>query len=106
LTSLFRSLILLLFVGGLAAFFLINPAKWLPSQIPELLLVRVHATPDLQAWFEDARRRFLANSPRGLDGRCPSALITKKIPWPARGLSNGCSRVLRRHPLRQRTAFG
>jgi hypothetical protein len=25
-------------------------------------------------------------------------LITKKIPWPARGLSNGCSRVLRRHP--------
>ena len=64
LTSLFRSLILLLFVGGLAAFFLINPAKWLPCQIPELLLVRVNATPDLQAWLEDARRRFLANSPR------------------------------------------
>jgi hypothetical protein len=64
LTSLFRSLILLLFVGGLAAFFLINPAKWLPSQIPELLLVRVNATRDLQAWLEDARRRFLANSPR------------------------------------------
>jgi Bacterial extracellular solute-binding protein len=64
LTSLFRSLILLLFVSGLAAFFLINPAKWLPSQIPELLLVRVNATPDLQAWLEDARRRFLANSPR------------------------------------------
>jgi hypothetical protein len=49
LTSLFRSLLLLLFVGGLAAFFLINPAKWLPSQIPEPLLVRVNATPDLQA---------------------------------------------------------
>ena len=64
LTSLFRSLLLLLFVGGLAAFFLINPAKWLPSQIPEPLLVRVNATPDLQAWLEDARRRFLANSPR------------------------------------------
>jgi hypothetical protein len=49
LTALFRSLSLLLFVGSLAAFFLINPAKWLPSQIPEPLLVRVNATPDLQA---------------------------------------------------------
>ena len=54
-TSLLRSLILLLFVGGLVAFFLINPVKWLPSQISEPLLVRVNATPDLQAWLEDAR---------------------------------------------------
>jgi hypothetical protein len=64
LTSLFRSLILLLFVGGMAAFFVINPARWLPSQVLEPLVVRVNATPDLQAWLEDARRRFLANGPR------------------------------------------
>jgi Bacterial extracellular solute-binding protein len=73
LTSIFRNLILLLFVGGLAAFFLINPAGWLPSKVAEPLVVRVSATPDLQTWLDDARLRFLANSPR-VAGR-PLALI-------------------------------
>jgi hypothetical protein len=64
LVSLFRNVILLLLLGGLATFFLIYPGERLSSQAPEPLVVRVNATPDLQAWLEDARRRFLANNPR------------------------------------------
>ena len=64
LTSIFRSLILLLFLGGLTAFFLSYSGRWRPSQVAEPLVVRVSATPDLQTWLEDARLRFLANSPR------------------------------------------
>jgi hypothetical protein len=74
LTYIFRNLVLLLFVGGLLAFFLINPERWLPSHIAEPLVIRVHAIPDLQAWLEDARRRFLAHSPR-IAGRPLSLII-------------------------------
>lgn len=63
MTSLFRS-VLLLFVIGLAAFFLIDPTRWQTSSPLEPVAVRVYATPDLRAWLEDARRRFLADSPR------------------------------------------
>jgi hypothetical protein len=56
--------VVLLFIGGLAGFFLLNPGRWLPSHVAEPLVVRVTATADLQAWLEDARRQFLAQSPR------------------------------------------
>jgi hypothetical protein len=74
LTPIFRSMLLLLFVGGLAAFFLIYAGRWLPSQVAEPLVVRVSATPDLQSWLEEARRRFLANSSR-VAGRPLSLII-------------------------------
>ena len=63
LTSLFRSGILLLFIGGLAAFFFINPARWLPSQVLEPLVVRVNATPDLQASVRGCPAPVLSEQP-------------------------------------------
>jgi hypothetical protein len=74
-TQIFRSLVLLLFVGGLVAFFLIDPGRWLPSRVDEPLVVRVMATPDLEAWLESARTRFLDNTPR-IAGRPLSLVIT------------------------------
>lgn len=47
LTPIFRSMVLLLFVGGLGAFLLIYAGRWLPSQVEEPLVVRVSASPDL-----------------------------------------------------------
>jgi hypothetical protein len=64
LTSLVRRLLLLLCVGGLVVFFLIDLERWLPSHSAEPLVIHVHATADLQAWLEDARKRFLAHGPR------------------------------------------
>jgi hypothetical protein len=72
--SSFRNLLLLLLVGGLATFFLINLGRWLPSQVAEPLVVRLSATPDLQTWLEDARRRFVATRPR-VAGRPLSFII-------------------------------
>jgi hypothetical protein len=74
LTAILRSLVLLLFVGGLLAFFLVNSGRWLPSRSAEPLVIHVRATPDLQAWLEDARRRFLAHHPR-IAGRPLSLII-------------------------------
>jgi hypothetical protein len=73
LTSLFRRLVVLLFVGGLLVFFLVDLECWWPSHRAEPLVIHVHAAADLQAWLEDARSRFLAPGPR-VAGR-PLALM-------------------------------
>jgi extracellular solute-binding protein len=63
-TALLRRVVLLLFVGGLLTFLLIDLERWLPSHSAEPLVIHVRATADLQAWLEDARRHFLAHRPR------------------------------------------
>ena len=74
LTPTFRRSVLLLCVGGLLAFFLIDRGRWLPSHSADPLVIDVHAAADLQAWLEDARRRFLAYSPH-VAGRPLSLMI-------------------------------
>jgi hypothetical protein len=62
-THIFRSLVLLVFVSSLVAFFLMNPGRWLSPRVAEPLVVRLKTTPDLKSWLEHARTRFLENNP-------------------------------------------
>jgi Bacterial extracellular solute-binding protein len=62
-THIFRSLVLLVFVSSLVAFFLMNPGRWLSPRVAEPLVVRLKVTPDLKSWLEHARTRFLENNP-------------------------------------------
>jgi hypothetical protein len=108
-THVFRTSVLLLFVGGLVAFFLIIQGRWLTSRVTEPLIVRLKAIPELQAWLEDARTRFLANSPR-IAGRPLSFIIdyeedaaASAEPPVGRGLvaeGHAASSALRRWPHR------
>jgi hypothetical protein len=69
----FRSVALLVFVGGLIAFFLINPGRWLSPRSAEPLVIRLSATPDLEAWLQAASARFLEKNP--IIGGRPLSLI-------------------------------